>query len=176
MSVIELDSISNEDLRRRVAALISLEDWADECGACGRPSLLHRGGPCTRQEREPPDIVIKIWSDFKKRVKPILATLKADFRKEAEQSVLLDGLDRLFSKISGQNMENMSRYNENMTTLVASIKDTMYKEDTSTNPGMGTGSHGGGRIAKLTKPIKVPHGPGTCHWRLSRSSSKPGQR
>ena len=42
-----------------------------------------------RQEREPPDVVNKIWSDLRRRAKPILSTLKADFRKEAEQSVLL---------------------------------------------------------------------------------------
>ena len=94
MSVIDLESLSNDDLRKRVASLVSLEDWADECGICGRPSLLHRDGPCTRKEREPPDVVIRIWSEFKKRVKPILATLKTDFRREAEQGVLLDGLQR----------------------------------------------------------------------------------
>ena len=108
-SVVDLDTMSNDDLRKRIASLISLEDWADECGICGRPSLLHRDGPCTRKERESPDVVIKIWSDFKKRVKPFLATLKTDFQKEAEQGVLLDGLQRLITQISGQNVDNMNR-------------------------------------------------------------------
>ena len=94
ISVVDLGPMSNNDLKLSVASLVSLEDWADECGACGRPALLHRGGPCTRAEREPPDVVCKIWTEFKRRVKPILATLKAEYRKEAEQSVLLDGLNR----------------------------------------------------------------------------------
>ena len=60
----------------------SLEDSGDECGICGRPSLLHKDGPYRRQEQEPPDVVMKIWSNIEKRVKLILATLKMDFRKE----------------------------------------------------------------------------------------------
>ena len=47
-------------------------------------------------------MVNKIWSDLRRRAKPILSTLKADFRKEAEQSVLLDGLQKLVTQISGQ--------------------------------------------------------------------------
>ena len=83
-SVVDLDTMSNDDLRKRIASFISLEDWADECGIWGRPSLLHRDGPCTRQEHEPPEVVMRIWSDFKKRVEPILATLKANFKKKEE--------------------------------------------------------------------------------------------
>ena len=57
---------------------------------------------------------MQIWSEFKKRVKPKLATLKADFKKEAEQGILFDGLERLINKISGQNIDNMNKYIENM--------------------------------------------------------------
>ena len=92
MSVVDLETMSNNDLKLSVASLVSLEDWADECGACGHPALLHRCGPCTQAEREPPDVVCKIWTEFKRRVKPTLATLKTEYRKEAEQSVLLEGL------------------------------------------------------------------------------------
>ena len=91
--VIDLETMSNNNLKLSVASLVSLEDWADEYGACGHPALLHRGGPCTQAERESPDLVCKIWTEFKRRVKPILATLKAEYRKEVEQSVLLDGLN-----------------------------------------------------------------------------------
>ena len=92
MSVVNLESLSNDNLKKLVGSLVSLEDWSDECGTCGRPSLLHKDGPCTRREREPPDVINKIWSELRRRIKPILATLKEDFRKEAEQSVLLDGI------------------------------------------------------------------------------------
>ena len=50
MSVVDLDRLSNDDLKKNVASLISLEDWADECGACGCPALLHRDSPSTRWE------------------------------------------------------------------------------------------------------------------------------
>ena len=109
MSIVELETLSNDELKKRVTSLTSLEDWSDSCRACGIPSLLHKDGPCTRQEQEPPDVVMKVWTEFKRRVKPILATLKEDYKKEAEQSVLLDGITRLITQISGQNMENMMR-------------------------------------------------------------------
>ena len=76
----------NDDLRKRIASFAVLEDWSDECGQCSHPSRLHKGGPCRRKEREPTDVVNKILSDFRRRAKPILSALKADFRKEAEQS------------------------------------------------------------------------------------------
>ena len=60
MSVIDLESMSSDDLRKRIASLISLEDWADECGICECPSLLYRYGPCIRKEQEPPDVLMKI--------------------------------------------------------------------------------------------------------------------
>ena len=60
MSVVDLDTLSNDDLKKNVTSLVSLEDWADKCGACGRPALLHRDGPCTRAEQESPDVVCKI--------------------------------------------------------------------------------------------------------------------
>ena len=92
MSVVDLESMSHDNLKKSVASLVSLDDWSDSCGACGILSLLHKDGPCTRQEREPPDVVMKVWTEFKRRVKPILATLKEDYKKKAEQSVLLDGI------------------------------------------------------------------------------------
>ena len=98
-------------------------------------------------------MVIKIWSEFRRRVKPILATLKADFHKEAKQSVLLDGLERLITKISGQNVENMNKYSKNMMTLVPSIKDTFTKDKSSATSGATPTI---GRVTKLTKPVKVP--------------------
>ena len=66
MSVVNLDKMLKNDLRKSVASLISLEDWADSCGASGIPSLLHKDGPYTRQEREPLDVVMKVWTEFKR--------------------------------------------------------------------------------------------------------------
>ena len=72
MSVVDLESLYNDNLKKRIASLVSLDDWSDECRQYGRPSLLHKGGPCTRKEREPLDTVIKIWSELRERAKPIL--------------------------------------------------------------------------------------------------------
>ena len=83
MSVINLDTLSNDNLKKLIGSLTSPEDVYDKCGACGHPTLLHKDGPCTRTEREPPDIVNKIWSELRQRVKPILAKLKEEYRKEA---------------------------------------------------------------------------------------------
>ena len=92
----------NDDLRKRIASFAVLEDWSDECGQCSHQRLLHKGGSCRRKEREPPDGVNKIWSDFRRQAKPMGSTLKADFPKDVEQSVLFDGLHKLMTQISGQ--------------------------------------------------------------------------
>ena len=82
-----------------------------------------------------------------------MATLKAEYRKEAEQIVLLDGLSQLVNKISGQNASNMNKYTESMTALVSSFKDSPSKDEPST-PGS-TSSSTTSKVTKLTKLIKV---------------------
>ena len=44
--------------------------------------------------------------------------------KEHKEGVLLKDLERLVTKISGQDADNMNRYTENMTTLVSSLKES----------------------------------------------------
>ena len=61
--------------------------------------------------------------------------------------MLLDGLERLLTKISGQNINNMNPYTENMMTLVTSLKDTFKKDEASAAPGVTTTA--GGRVTKL---------------------------
>ena len=73
-------------------------------------------------------------------------------RKDTEQEVLLEGLERLMTKISSQNVDNMTTYNENMTVLVQSMKDTISK----TEGNCVSSPAGGVKMAKLTKPAKVP--------------------
>ena len=70
--VTQLISISNKELKKRVVNLINVKDWADECSKCGYPWLFHwdekhRDALCT-QEAEVPDILNKIWSEFRKWV------------------------------------------------------------------------------------------------------------
>ena len=66
-----------------------------------------------------------------------------DYKKEAEQSVILDGLTKLITKISGQNTENL-------TMLVSSLKDTFKKDEASSATDAGITA--GGRLRKLIKP------------------------
>ena len=73
----------NDDLKKKISVLVSLGDWSNECGQRRGPALLHKGGPCMRQEKEPPDVVMKIWSELRTRVKPIITVFKSDFKKEA---------------------------------------------------------------------------------------------
>ena len=65
MFVVDLESLSNDNLKKFIASMITLEDWSNSCRACGIPSLLHKDGPCIRQEREPPDMVIKVWTELR---------------------------------------------------------------------------------------------------------------
>ena len=43
-NIVTLDNLSNDDLKKRLASQIALEDWTDECSKCGYPKLLHKDG------------------------------------------------------------------------------------------------------------------------------------
>ena len=60
-------------------------------------------------------------------------------------------------KIAGQNVDNMNKYMENMTTLVTSFKDS-FKKDNTFSATANTASSGvtGGKLVKLTQPAEVP--------------------
>ena len=107
LDVLELKNISSVDLKKRLAEQVDLEDWTDECGKCGYPRLfnreLHREAACT-QKQELPDILKKVWKEYRKRMKPILRILKDEYKKDIEQGVLLDGL----TKIINSNTQNMT--------------------------------------------------------------------
>ena len=158
-NVTQLVSITNEELKRRVVSLMNIKDWADECSKCGYPKVLHkelhRDASCT-QEPELPNIMNKNWSDFRKRVKPIVKAWKDVLQKEQEEGVLLNGLERLISKIGGQNTDNMNKYTENMTTLVSTLKENIVKDGVSTSKDGSSPSPSVSRVTKLTKPVKVP--------------------
>ena len=53
----------------------------------------------------------------------------------------------------------MNKYEDNMTILVTSIKDTFKKDEALYSAATtGAGFAVGGRVSKLTKPVKVPSG------------------
>ena len=75
MSIVNLENLSHDKLKKRLVSQINLNDWADECAKCGYPKLLHkelhRASACT-QEQEVPNILIKNWAEYRKRIKPFL--------------------------------------------------------------------------------------------------------
>ena len=60
-------------------------------------------------------------------------------------------LEKFITKISGQNIENMNRYTENMNMMVASLKEGFQKTEVSS-----PASPISQRTMKLTKTAKVP--------------------
>ena len=108
--VIELKNLTNDDLKKHLASQISLEDLTNEYGKCGYPKLLHKdyvlhGDAACAQEREVPNIVRENWREYNTRMKPILKTMKENFKKEVEQGVLLQGLTDLINS----NTESISK-------------------------------------------------------------------
>ena len=111
-SVSDLDQLSNDELKKRVLTLVSIDDWSDTCGQCRRPSLLHKGGPCTRSEKESPEVILKIWDDFRARIKSVIIMAKAEI-----------------TKIAGQNTDNMTKLVDSLKTKES--KDTVSEVRTA---------------------------------------------
>ena len=154
-SVIELKNLTNDDLKKRLGSQIALEDWMDECGKCGYPKLLHkdyvlyRDAACT-QEKEVPNILRENWREYHTRVKPVLKTMKEDFKKDVEQGVLLQGLTDLINS----NTESISKLiNSNTSALTFAL--TMKKNEASLSPTNETSSSQS-KVTKLTKIPRVP--------------------
>ena len=117
-----VDTLPDDELKRRVVALIDTDDWSEECITCGVPSLLHRG-TCTRSNKEPPEERLKIWSSFNTRMRSILRWIKLDQKKELEAGFLLEGLKNLCSQISEQNTGNLKEVLDAMKEDKGSVSD-----------------------------------------------------
>ena len=79
MVIVNLDNLSNKELKKRLESEINLDDWADDCGKCGYPRLLHKElqrASTFTQEHEVPNILNKNWQEYKKRIKPLLRYLR----------------------------------------------------------------------------------------------------
>ena len=51
--VTPIDTLSNDNLKKRFASQIALEDWTDECSKCGYPKLLHKDHVCIVMQHVP---------------------------------------------------------------------------------------------------------------------------
>ena len=89
MSITSLDKVMDAKLKKRVNKFITLDDYFDECAACGKPDLLHRG-TCTRTEKQPLDELVKNWTEFKKHMKTIVRWSKSDRGKNKTRLLCLN--------------------------------------------------------------------------------------
>ena len=139
--VTPIDTLSNDNLKRRLASQIALEDWTDERSKCGYPKLLHKDhvlhgdATCTRG-KEVPNILNENWKANTQRVKPILKMIREDTRKEMEKEGLLQGLREIIDSNT-----------ENIESLFQTVRKREHSPLVHSPPP---------RPAKLTKPAKVP--------------------
>ena len=88
MSIYNLATMSNDTLRKLVKECISLDDVYEECENCGRPTLLHKEGECTRTVEESPEVVAKNRRDLRERLKPILKEVQEERRIRKQQFLI----------------------------------------------------------------------------------------
>ena len=70
-----------------MAKLVDLYDWTNECATCGRPDLLQKGA-CTRENIDSPEDLVKIWTEFKKRMRSNVRWAKCDRSRERKNRIL----------------------------------------------------------------------------------------
>ena len=85
--------MSDENLKKLVKQLISLDDVYDQCDECRRPILLHKEEEYTRDVEEGLEVVAKNWRYLRRRLKLILKEIQEERKKEDEQNVYFDGIE-----------------------------------------------------------------------------------
>ena len=57
MSIVNLENLSYDELKKRLVSQINLDDWADKCAKCGYPKILHkelhRASACNKNKKIP---------------------------------------------------------------------------------------------------------------------------
>ena len=152
-NIVQLDNLSNEVLRKRLASQIALMDWIYECSKCGYPRLLHKDyvlyrEPTCTQGMEVPNILRENWKAYTQRVKPILRTIQTEREKEIEQGTFLKGIEKLMASNTESISGLMASNRENMKSFFHNVKKREHSPSES--------SSSSARPSKLTKPAKVP--------------------
>ena len=102
MVKINVESFSEEELRKRFNALGRKGDWDKECESCKNPQLLHRAN-CTRKvevgEAEFSELW-KVWSNFKAKMELINKWYEDDMEKKQNSSDILTGMQRMTEAIT----------------------------------------------------------------------------
>ena len=105
MVKINVESFSEEELRKRWNELVRKESWDEECEKCKMLVMLHKG-PCTRSaevsEAELPDLW-KAWSMYKDKMKPIRKWQADEEEKKKMQSDILIGMNKI-AELQNTNM------------------------------------------------------------------------
>ena len=84
------------------------------------------------------EVIAKNWRDLRRRLELILKEILSERKKEAEQTVCLDGIESLI------NLQNDS----NMTTLIESLKESLPTK----TEGKVSEDVGSARTTKIMKP------------------------
>ena len=68
MSLIDLKTLTNDDLNKKLAEQINVEYWPDKCTKCRYPKLLHknlhRDATCTETQKEYLEVLKKNWDEY----------------------------------------------------------------------------------------------------------------
>ena len=83
MVKINVESFSEEELRKRFNALGRKGDWDKECESCKNPQLLHKANGTRKVEVGEAEFseLWKVWSTFKAKMEPIRNGMKMTWRK-----------------------------------------------------------------------------------------------
>ena len=124
MVKINVESFSEEALRKLFSDLSRKGDWDKECEACKNPVLLHKTN-CTRKvevgEAEFSELW-KIWSAFKAKMEPIRKWHGDEMEKRQNNSDLLIGMQKMTDAITKGNKEMCNVFKDRPNKLVKPAK------------------------------------------------------
>ena len=130
MVKINVESLSEGELRKRFSELSRKGDWDKECEACKNPVLLHKTN-CTRKvevgEAEFSELW-KIWSAFKAKMEPIRKWHGDEMEKRQQNSELLLGLQNMTEAITKGNKEMCNVFKDRPNKLVKPIEKQKVQE------------------------------------------------
>ena len=124
MVKINVESFSEEALRKLFNDLSRKGDWDKECEACKNPVLLHKTH-CTRKvevgEAEFSELW-KIWGAFRAKMEPIRRWHEDEMKKRQNNSELLIGLQNMTEAITKGNKEMCNVFKDRPNKLVKLAK------------------------------------------------------
>ena len=124
MVKINVESFSEEELRKRFNELGRKGDWDKECESCKNPELLHKAN-CTRKvevgEAEFSELW-KVWSAFKAKMEPIRKWYEDEMEKKQNSSDILIGMQRMTDAITKGNKEICNMFKDRPNKLVKQLR------------------------------------------------------